>query len=74
MVCFAAPHMHCIGLDDEKGLKTRLKPFRLRYQLEKGVTKEGLWFEGSLGYHYYALEGCRTSWLLPEKPARGLLL
>lgn len=25
-------------------------------QLEKGVTSDGMWFEGSMGYHFYALQ------------------
>ena len=27
------------------------------YLLEHGVQKNGMWFEGSFGYHFYALEG-----------------
>lgn len=30
--------------------------YGLIYQLEHGVNKEGLWFEGSIHYHYYALQ------------------
>ncbi|HFH2546556.1 TPA: heparinase II/III family protein [Klebsiella aerogenes] len=29
----------------------------LRYQLRHGVLKGGLWFEGSLHYHHFALQG-----------------
>ncbi len=31
-------------------------PYGLRYQLNHGVKGEGLWFEGSIHYHYYALQ------------------
>lgn len=31
--------------------------FGLYEQLEKGLTKDFLWYEGSLHYHYYMLEG-----------------
>lgn len=42
-------------------------PYGLRYQLEYGLLNEGLWFEGSIHYHYYALQGF---WAF-EKLARG---
>lgn len=31
--------------------------YGLRWQLENGLFDEGLWFEGSIHYHYYALQG-----------------
>ena len=31
--------------------------YGLLYQLENGVAEDGLWFEGSVHYHYYALQG-----------------
>lgn len=31
--------------------------FGIRNQVEKGFTKNGLWYEGSLHYHYYTAEG-----------------
>ncbi|CNE39339.1 heparinase II/III-like family protein [Yersinia rohdei] len=31
--------------------------YGLRYQLEHGLFNEGLWFEGSVHYHFYALQG-----------------
>lgn len=31
-------------------------PYGLKYQLDHGVGGEGLWFEGSIHYHYYALQ------------------
>ena len=43
------------------------QPYGLRWQLENGLLAEGLWFEGSVHYHYYALQG----FLAFEKPARG---
>ncbi|HDG1711121.1 TPA: heparinase II/III family protein [Kluyvera ascorbata] len=32
-------------------------PYGLRYQLEHALLPDGLWFEGSLHYHFYALQG-----------------
>ncbi|MFM1316772.1 heparinase II/III family protein [Yersinia enterocolitica] len=31
--------------------------YGLRYQLEHGLFNEGFWFEGSVHYHFYALQG-----------------
>jgi len=31
--------------------------YGLRWQLENGLLAEGLWFEGSVHYHFYALQG-----------------
>ena len=31
--------------------------YGLLYLLEHGIQKNGMWFEGSFGYHFYALEG-----------------
>lgn len=42
-------------------------PYGLRWQLEHGLLAEGLWFEGSVHYHYYALQG----FFAFEKLARG---
>lgn len=41
--------------------------YGLRYQLEHGLLDEGLWFEGSVHYHFYALQGFCAF----EKLARG---
>ncbi|MGN0778253.1 MAG: heparinase II/III family protein [Aristaeellaceae bacterium] len=38
-------------------------PYGLLYQLEHGMLENGMWFEGSFGYHFYAL----TSFLAYEK-------
>ncbi len=35
----------------------------LRVQLEKGVTADGLWYEGSMGYHFYTVDAI---WPLAE--------
>ena len=32
------------------------KPYGLLYQLEHGMLEDGIWFECSLAYHYYALQ------------------
>jgi hypothetical protein len=37
------------------------QPYGLRWQLEHGLLAEGLWFEGSVHYHYYALQGFSPS-------------
>lgn len=31
-------------------------PYGIRYQLENGMLENGFWFEGSIGYHFYALK------------------
>lgn len=31
-------------------------PYGMVYQLEHGMLENGMWFEGSFGYHFYALE------------------
>lgn len=41
--------------------------YGLRYQLEHALMPDGLWFEGSLHYHFYALQGFFTY----EKVARN---
>lgn len=41
--------------------------YGLKGQLRRGVLKEGLWFEGSVHYHYYALQ----AFLQFEKLASG---
>lgn len=38
-------------------------PYGIIYQLENGMLENGMWFEGSFGYHFYAL----TSFLAYEK-------
>jgi oligo-alginate lyase len=39
-----------------------------RVQMAKGVTAEGLWWEGSLGYHHYTMQGV---WPLVEAASRA---
>lgn len=39
------------------------QPYGLLYQLEHGMLENGMWFEGSFGYHFYAL----ASFLAYEK-------
>ncbi|MGR5002078.1 heparinase II/III domain-containing protein [Vibrio celticus] len=44
-------------LDDEKYLDFALNTdYGIHYQLDHGCTDEGMWFEGSIHYHYYALQ------------------
>ncbi len=55
-------------LEDEELLEFAVNsPYGLRWQLEHGLLAEGLWFEGSVHYHYYALQG----FFAFEKLARG---
>lgn len=55
-------------LQDEALLEFAVnQPYGLRYQLEHGLFDEGLWFEGSIHYHFYALQGFLTF----EKLAQG---
>ncbi|TNV22946.1 alginate lyase family protein [Buttiauxella sp. B2] len=64
-------------LEDESLLEFALnQPYGLRYQLEHGLFEEGLWFEGSIHYHFYALQGflafekmaIGTRWSLLDEP------
>ena len=44
-------------LDDTRIIDFALNSkYGLKYQLEHGIIGEGLWFEGSIHYHYYALQ------------------
>ena len=44
-------------LDNQKIIDFALSSkYGLKYQLEHGIIGEGLWFEGSIHYHYYALQ------------------
>lgn len=44
-------------LEDERYLEFALNTdYGIHYQLEHGCTGEGMWFEGSIHYHYYALQ------------------
>lgn len=64
-------------LEDEALLEFAVNaPYGLRWQLEHGLLAEGLWFEGSVHYHYYALQGFfafeklarNTRWSLLDGP------
>lgn len=44
-------------LDDSRYIEFALNTdYGIHYQLNNGCTKEGMWFEGSIHYHYYALQ------------------
>ncbi|WP_221075846.1 heparinase II/III domain-containing protein [Agarivorans aestuarii] len=57
-------------------------PYGLKYQLENGVKGDGLWFEGSIHYHYYALQAllnfekiaCKTQYSLKDQPKLQLMM
>lgn len=64
-------------LEDEAMLEFAVNgKYGLRWQLEKGLFAEGLWFEGSVHYHFYALQGFfafeklarNTRWSLLDLP------
>lgn len=64
-------------LEDDELLEFAVnQPYGLRYQLEHGLFDEGLWFEGSVHYHFYALQGflafeklaMGTRWSLLDEP------
>ncbi|TEW54663.1 alginate lyase [Psychromonas sp. RZ22] len=48
--------------------------YGLKYQLEHGVKGEGLWFEGSIHYHYYALQALLNFEKMACKTEHSLLL
>ncbi len=58
-----------VALADEELIRYAIEgDYGLNQQLDKGVLDDGLWFEGSLSYHYYTLGGlmslaqaCRNS-------------
>lgn len=41
-------------------------PFHLFEQLEKGVTESGFWYEGSIHYNFFALEGIMNFFLFAK--------
>ena len=43
--------------------------YGLKYQLMHGTLSDGLWFEGTLHYHYFTLDAC----MLFERFARGTI-
>ncbi|WP_394153581.1 heparinase II/III family protein [Vibrio maritimus] len=44
-------------LDDSRYIEFALNTdYGIHYQLNHGASKEGMWFEGSIHYHYYALQ------------------
>lgn len=64
-------------LEDETYLRFAVNGrYGLLYQLEHALLPGGLWFEGSLHYHYYALQGFmafekfaqNSAWSLLDKP------
>lgn len=64
-------------LEDESLLDFAVnQQYGLRWQMENGLLAEGLWFEGSVHYHYYALQGLMafeklaycTRWSLSHLP------
>ncbi|CAH0528809.1 heparinase II/III domain-containing protein [Vibrio hippocampi] len=44
-------------LDDSRYIEFALNTdYGIHYQLDHGCSEEGMWFEGSIHYHYYALQ------------------
>ncbi len=58
LIISAAVGMIALILDREDMIQWAVyDDYGLLYQLEHGVTESGMWFEGTFGYHFYALEG-----------------
>ncbi|WP_202306043.1 heparinase II/III domain-containing protein [Dryocola clanedunensis] len=61
-------------LDDEKYLDFAVRgEYGLLYQLEHALLPGGMWFEGSLHYHLYALQGFIAFEKLAQKGAYSLM-
>ncbi|KEY59837.1 heparinase II/III family protein [Serratia sp. DD3] len=70
-------------LQDSRYLEFALAgKYGLKGQLQRGVLAEGLWFEGSIHYHYYALQAflqfekwaCDTPYSLAAEPNLAKML
>ncbi|MGL6312460.1 heparinase II/III domain-containing protein [Vibrio sp. WXL103] len=64
-------------LDDQRYLEFALNTeYGIHYQLDNGGIGEGMWFEGSIHYHYYALQAllnfekmaCNTPYSVASNP------
>lgn len=58
--CWALAAIGVMGLalgDREMIDRAFQGPFNIREQLEKGVTQDGFWYEGSIHYNFFLLEG-----------------
>ncbi|MGR5177146.1 heparinase II/III domain-containing protein [Vibrio parahaemolyticus] len=64
-------------LDDSRYIEFALNTdYGIHYQLNHGCSEEGLWFEGSIHYHYYALQAllnfekmaCNTPYSVSSNP------
>lgn len=58
--CWINSALGMIGLFfNEKELidEATVKPFNINEQVEKGVTDAGFWYEGSIHYNFFSLEG-----------------
>lgn len=60
-------------LDDERLINFAVEAeYGLRYQMEHGLVGEGLWFEGSIHYHYYALQALMGFELMARRTEHSL--
>ena len=41
-------------------------PFNIRKQIQEGVTSDGFWYEGSIHYNFFTLEGITPLLLFSE--------
>ncbi|MDO4329212.1 MAG: heparinase II/III family protein [Lachnospiraceae bacterium] len=58
LIISAAVGMAALILNREDWIQYAIyEDYGLLYQLEHGVRDSGMWFEGTFGYHFYALEG-----------------
>lgn len=73
--CWITAAIVCVGLtlDDETVAKAGLHGrYGLLDQLERGILEDGLWYEGSMHYHYYVLDALIWVSLLGEGGAADL--
>lgn len=60
-------------LNDERLIDFAVEAeYGLRYQMENGLIGEGLWFEGSIHYHYYALQALMGFELMARRTTHSL--
>jgi hypothetical protein len=69
--CWIDSALGAVGVfeEDEQLVRFALsvRDFGLGAQLSRGVTKDGFWYEGSLHYHFFTLEGVLSFMLLAAR-------
>jgi len=83
MIVNAALGILGILLDDEEILSFGIESkYGMKYQFDYAVSKDGLWFEGSSGYHFFALRWAffydsfarHTKYCLTKDPHYGQII